>query len=45
MNAVIESKTGCSSEAKGFIDILEVLKEEYNIDKYNFINNALIRLQ
>ena len=45
MNAILEDKTGCSEEAKGFIEILEVLKEEYNIDKDNFINNSLIRLQ
>ena len=45
MYAILEDKTGCSAEAKGCIDILEVIKEEYNLDKDNFIDNALIRLK
>ena len=45
MLAILEDKTGCSAEAQGYIETLEVIKEEYNIDKDNFIDNSLIRLQ
>ena len=45
MNAVLESKTGCSESAQGYIDTLEIIKEEYDIATQIMIDNILIRTQ
>ena len=45
MNAIIECKSGCSQEAKDFIEILEVIKEEYEISSQIMIDNIKLRLQ
>ena len=45
MNAIMEYKSGCSQEAKDFIEILEVIKEEYEIATQIMIDNIKLRLQ
>ena len=45
MKSIIEYKNGCSAEAKDFIQILEVIKEEYFLSMDIMIDNIKLRLQ
>ena len=45
MRSVIDSATGCAEEAKGYINTLEIIKEEYDIATQIMIDNILIRTQ